>query len=722
MAVTAPLDRLCRRVPGLTAALRQGTRVTVAASVGFYVCRYGLSNRTMGTYAIFATLATGVLSQLGGPPAERARTLLRALPAAYVLITVGTVLAAHAWAAALGMLLLGFTVSFAGVGGPRLVGLTNGLQLLYILPCFPPYVPSALPDRLAGVTVGVGLLAAVEVALWPDPPPERYQDRLARAADALADCTDALGDAAECRPGAVQRAERLVPLTAAAVEELRFSRMPPMERPASAGRVDRSRGHTASALRYAASQTGRLAELSRSNKLLPSAGTLLHCTARALRAAAAAQRGTGPPPDTGELEQAVRVFEQLRADALRRLAPEADRHRVRQGSVALDVAVATRFVLLGTRIGRGAPVPPDEAPPEERPGPFWYAEQPTAMLWWTRLRCHLTPRSVAFQSAVRIALALAAARLTAAGLGVTHGFWVLLATLTLMRGTAADTRTALRPALIGTFLGALAAGVLLVAVGHHPAFYAAAMPPVMLLAFTAGPLLGQGWGQGLFTLVVSILFSQLASAGWQLVEVRLLNVLVGAVVGTVTGLCAWPRGGGGELRRAMGDFLSGAADAVQETVAVVGGRPHRGQALPHARQVMILAEAGYAQYHAERADRRLAGVDWQAALVAGQFSVRGAEVVLGRSSPGCLAGAPIAVGHLEREAARVAAAYRRAAAGLRLSVPVPPAALPDPGAGNRATRDATGQESLYATDLRVWLAAVARNLTRLAPGPPGDGS
>ena len=39
------------------------------------------------------------------------------------------------------MFVLGFVVSFVGVGGPRLVGLAAGMQLLYILPCFPPTTP-----------------------------------------------------------------------------------------------------------------------------------------------------------------------------------------------------------------------------------------------------------------------------------------------------------------------------------------------------------------------------------------------------------------------------------------------------------------------------------------------------------------------------------------------------------------------------------------------------
>ena len=52
-------------------------------------------------------------------------------------------------------------------------------------------------------------------------------------------------------------------------------------------------------------------------------------------------------------------------------------------------------------------------------------------LWWHRFREHLTPRSVYFQGAVRLALALSAARLLAGVLNLSHGFWVLLAILTV---------------------------------------------------------------------------------------------------------------------------------------------------------------------------------------------------------------------------------------------------------------------------------------------------
>src|SRR6185312_12125357 len=106
------------------------------------------------------------------------------LPVGYLLVTAGTLLSVSNGAAAAGMFLLGFLVSYAGVGGPRLVGLVSGIQLLYILPCFPPYDPGSLGYRLAGLTVAVLLLAMAELVLWPDPAPVPYQHRLADAISA----------------------------------------------------------------------------------------------------------------------------------------------------------------------------------------------------------------------------------------------------------------------------------------------------------------------------------------------------------------------------------------------------------------------------------------------------------------------------------------------------------------------------------------------------------
>src|SRR5579859_998071 len=161
---------LRRRDPGL-AVVRHATRVALVACLGFYACRYGVRNPTLATYALFGTVALGALSQIPGTPGQRARTLIAALPAGAVLVTAGTLLSVTNWTAALGMFVLGFVVTYAGVGGPRAVGLVNGMQLLYILPCFPPYDPGSLGYRIAGLAVATVLLAVAEVTLWPDRPP-----------------------------------------------------------------------------------------------------------------------------------------------------------------------------------------------------------------------------------------------------------------------------------------------------------------------------------------------------------------------------------------------------------------------------------------------------------------------------------------------------------------------------------------------------------------------
>ncbi|KJY27158.1 FUSC family protein, partial [Streptomyces sp. NRRL S-495] len=523
-----------RRARPAPAVVHRSVRVTAAACAGFYTFRYGLDRPVSATYALFAAVALGVLARVEGAARTRARTILCTLPAAWALVCLGTVLAVHSWAAALGMVGVGFAVSYGSVGGPRMVGLANGLQLLYILPCFPPYSPDTLPQRLLGVTAGLLLLVAAELLLWPEPAPPDYRSRLSRAALALAELADLAADACAGRsatPGTVAAA---ADRARARLDELRFSRVPVMERPAAAGAVDRALTHCAAALRYTGPQLLRILRLARP---YPGAARLTAVTAQALRAAAAGLPRAGPVPDTGVVERELAAFDTARAAEPRpepqpqsQPQPESEsepartdrtgRVRPALGTAALDSAEGARFAVRAVRVGRRAALPPDETPADQRPGPFWYAYDPAPLLWWRRFRANLTPRSVAFRNALRTAGALGAARLLAGGLDLSHGFWVLLATLTLMRTSAADTRTTLRPALVGTALGAAATAAVLLVVGEHPLVYALALPPVMLIAFTAGPALGPAWGQGLFTLVVALVFTQLAPASWRLAEAR----------------------------------------------------------------------------------------------------------------------------------------------------------------------------------------------------------
>jgi uncharacterized membrane protein YccC len=361
-------------------------------------------------------------------------------------------------------------------------------------------------------------------------------------------------------------------------------------------------------------------------------------------------------------------------------------------------------------VASGAPIRPDTTPASARPGPFWYAYQPAISLWWQRFREHLTPRSVYFQGALRLAVALAAARLLAGALDLSHGFWVLLATLTLLRTSAADTRSTLRPALVGTLAGAVLAGGLLVA-GPSPDVYVAALPLVMLIGFAAGPLFGLGWAQALFTVVIALVFAQMAPVTWRLAEARLLDVAVGAAVGVLIGVFAWPRGGAGELHRAVANFLTASAEVVHEAVAVLATAAPPGTALPHARQRGRFAEASYALYQTER--HQPARLDWQATLGTGYHAVHGAEALLRSCPSGRLL--PCVV-PLSATATAVADGYGRLAAGVLQRRPVTPDGYAAATVPEQWPTD-LGADLYHLADIRVWLTGLGDDLVRIAAAP-----
>ena len=493
---------------------------------------------------------------------------------------------------------------------------------------------------------------------------------------------------------------------------MRPSKLPRSLRPASAGRYDRALSQAASTERL---MLGRTVDLffadDRETRGVAAAQTLLRQAASCTASAAAWLRGEGPAPSEGRTAATQRAF----AAARFAISPDdVPAEQLRLGSLALSVGEWTNTLVTAIRIAAGAPIGPDATPPGARPGPFWYAYPSAAWLYWHRLREHLTPRSVYFQGALRLAIALAVARFLAGSLDLSHGFWVLLATLTLMRTSAAETRSALRPALIGTLIGALIAAAALVVVAE-PRVFVFVLPVVMLLGLAAGPLLGLGWAQGLFTIVIALVFAQIAPSDWRLAATRMLDVAVGAGIGVLIGVFAWPRGGRGELHRATANYLSACADVVRESVAILAQGAPLGQALPRARALGQLAEASYALYQSEQhGPTRL---DWQATIAAGHHAVRGAEALLRLDADG---GVLECAAPLSATAANVAARFDSVAEGLR--------------AGRRPSHDAfppspavawpthIGLALYHLADIRVWLDGLRDDLDRIVDAPDASQS
>ncbi|MEV6672350.1 FUSC family protein [Streptomyces sp. NPDC051162] len=710
-----------RRLPDAREPARRALWVVAAGCPGFYLFRYGLDDPVVALYAVFGALVLIMFCQVPSAPRERTRTLLATLPVGALLVTAGTLLAVSSWAAACGMFAVGFTVSYCSVGGPRLTGLATAFQLFYVLPCFPPYAPATLGSRLLGLTIGILLTAPAERFLWPEPAQEPYRTRLADAAAAMADCTGAAAERLAAGPGAPP-ATAVCAAADRALERARLSRVPLLERPVSPAARFRALRHTHAAIRHVKDQLDRLSTGSGSVAGAPPrapAATLdlLRDTEDALRRAAAALRA-GTAEHSAALPGALDAFDAARAKAL----PAAGAGLLRQDAVVRAVAEGARLATEAARIGLGGR-PPDG------PSPFAYATTPGPVLWWRRLRMHLTPRSVHLQNALRIATALACARLLAGGLGVSHGFWVLLATLSLMRTSAADTRAALGPAFAGTAVGAAVAAGLLYAVGEAPVFYAVALLLVIAVGFTVCPLLGPAWVQGVFTLAFVLLFTQLSTADWRISEARLVDVLLGGAIGAVASLLAWPHGGQGELRRDMADFLTRGAASCRTVTARLGGAPGPPDPLLPVRHAMYFAEASSAQYHLECGVRRPPDRSWEAVLTVGYDMVHGADQMLTSRQEGPLP--PEAAAELDGLAERVAAEVLRAAEALRAGdgadgpglAQMPPAVCPpDASAPLRHVENrppgTPDTQVLLIVDAEAWLTGVARAAARIR-GAPG---
>ena len=296
---------------------------------------------------------------------------------------------------------------------------------------------------------------------------------------------------------------------------------------------------------------------------------------------------------------------------------------------------------------------------------------------------------------------------------------MLLATLSLMRTSLVASGLALVPAFLGTLGGALVAAGVLVLVGDDTIVYAVVLPIAMILTFAAGPLLGPAAAQFGFTIVVSVLFAQLAPTTWRVAEVRLTDVIVGGLVGALIGAAVWPRGGAGEVRRAAAACLAHTADELVATVRMLTGTPTREPAqhrmLPDpAHRVTVLFDITYAQFRSEPAHSHPAQ-DWLEVLAVVQREASDAEVLRDRYPAPDPLPWPAVSRRLIAAAEDVGRAFREAAAAVQERIADPP----DRGLVERLAADPPrgrfGDDphaALRVIDAWGWMHGLSADLTR----------
>jgi Fusaric acid resistance protein-like len=201
------------------------------------------------------------------------------------------------------------------------------------------------------------------------------------------------------------------------------------------------------------------------------------------------------------------------------------------------------------------------------------AERPTARSpWWARhagiayVMGYVSPRSIWFRNSVRGAVGLSIAVLVAHVAHLHNAFWVVLATLSVLRSNALGTSATVVREVAGTVIGVVVGAIVIIAIGPHQVFLWALLPVAVFLAGYAPGGLSFGAGQAAFSLLVLILFNLIMPVGWQVGFIRVEDVLVGCSISLVTGAMLWPRGALAVLTRNLSTAYARGIDFVAYAV------------------------------------------------------------------------------------------------------------------------------------------------------------
>ncbi|HEY8755510.1 MAG TPA: FUSC family protein [Candidatus Dormibacteraeota bacterium] len=568
-------------------ALHRAARAAIVNPAIFAVSLLVIHNLQVATFAVFGCFALLVMADFGGHRPARAVAYVAATIAGAALVALGTAVSPNAGVGAAVMLVVGFTLAFAGVFGGYLAAAQTALLLAFVLSVSIPAPMTAIPTRVGGWLFAGAVSTLAGVFFWPWFERVNLRKRAAEACLAVADLVQALRRSpADDQLGPLREAAR------AAVQAMRGEYSRTAMRPAGPTRRDRALVELMTELE----QIVGLAEHpfhQQEQAVRPCIveGNRLAATVTAALSASAAVLTGGPAPDIGAIDEARRAHraaldrwtaEELRAGR----APEevlqgidVD-HTLRVIAYVTIALSANAVIVAGGRPDDGVPLPPGI--------PRRAGSRGIAVRVARTLRTHLEPSSTVLHNSLRVAIGLAVSVALARTLGLGHAFWVVLGTLSVLRSNALGTGRTTVQALAGSVIGFVAGGLFAVAAGNHSVVMWIAMPIAIFLASYAASAVGFVAGQAAFTLTVIIIFNLISPAGWQVGLVRIEDVAVGTGISVVVGVMLWPRGARRDLARAAAGSYRAVAGYVERAFGMVLGVTGAGD-IAHARAEAVRA-------------------------------------------------------------------------------------------------------------------------------------
>lgn len=206
---------------------------------------------------------------------------------------------------------------------------------------------------------------------------------------------------------------------------------------------------------------------------------------------------------------------------------------------------------------------------------------------WKMLGAQWNWQSPWMRNAIRSAAGLGLGVLVMNLTGVDHGFWVLLAVISVLRFDAVGTRKFALLAIVGTVAGVLVGLGLIAVVGSSPLGLWVLLPLLTFTAAWAGSAVNFPSGQAAFTAMVLI---ALGILNWPpdpaIGLVRIEDIAIGAAVAFVVGLLLWPRGAAAYLRTSLAASMRASTTHLATAITAFGDASAQA-ALPSLRTAAL---------------------------------------------------------------------------------------------------------------------------------------
>src|SRR6185503_4768141 len=552
-------------------ALRRAVRAAIVTPICLLLTAEVIGDPVMATFSAFASIGLLILVDIPGPMRQRIVSYVALGGACSVLVCLATLLSGNVWLATISMAVVGFGVVFAGVLSSVLAASTTTLLLAWILPVSTKASAADIPARVSGWALGSALAILAVALIWPAGSSDPLRHQAAETCRRIAIRLRAQAIAAVNRSSADARTEDPDSAAAAqaAMNKLKgtFRRTP--YRPTTLSTSGRAMVRMIDELDWVSVVADQYGSAVKHAPAVADVAAVWDAAADVLDRCADV---LGLPPDADS-----RAARTALDAALERL--DAAMHVVRHSATIRSQLVFTscepsfrgqELSYAVRQVGRNVAL---VAAAEARSfvdqllgrTPDMQSSLGVARF---RARSHFDVRSVWLHNSLRSAAALAVAVFVATQLGVQHSFWVVLGVLSVLRSTALNTGQSAVRGLLGTVVGFVVGGAILLGIGTNTVVLWVLLPFALLAAGFAPAAISFLVGQAAFTLVVVMLLNIIHPAGWQVGLIRVEDVAIGCLVSLAVGLVFWPRGAATALGAALSaayrssaHYLSRAVDA-----------------------------------------------------------------------------------------------------------------------------------------------------------------